>query len=290
MRSEEDLHRLRIYINESDRLEGKPLYEAIVRAARDHGLTGATAFRGIEGFGANSRIHTVKVLRLSEDLPIVIEIVDQPERLVAFMPTLQGMIAEGMLTVEKVRTFLFRRDREDLSQDSGEIQLESSEFTPVPEVPESVAGPLSKTENAQKVLEAAKRTATESRRVYPDSVDILLAMLCESKGIGRRALKALGVDCKVVERNLHDEVSRDEPEKAWLGRLEKRSVSAAKWLGDEQVSTEHLLLALCEIRPSTATDTLMRLGALPRDVCLEVFKIVEHEDDWQRWMAEHPDM
>lgn len=288
MRTEADLHRLRIFINESDRLDGKPLYETIVRAARDQGLAGATALRGIEGFGANGRVHTVKILRLSEDLPIVIEIVDQPERIAAFLPTLQGMVAEGMMTIEKVRTILFRRDNSVPKQEDDELQLESPEFTPNPAT--SAIAPTPTTDNAQKVLDAAKHSAIKSHRVYADSVDILLAMLCESKGIGRRALKALSIDCKVVERSLHDEVSRDEPQKAFLGRLEKRSLAAAKWLGDERVSTEHLLLALCEIRPSTATDTLMRLGAQPRDICLEVFKIVDHENDWQRWMAEHPDM
>ena len=288
MRTEADLHRLRIFINESDRLDGKPLYETIVRPARDQGMAGATALRGIEGFGANGRVHTVKILRLSEDLPIVIEIVDQPERLAAFMPALQAMVVEGMMTIEKVRTFTFRRENAPKPQDDDELQLESPEFTPTPDAPPIAAA--TRTDNAQKVIDAAKHSAIESHRKYPDSVDILLAMLCESKGIGRRALKALSIDCKVVEQNLNDEVSRDEPQKAFLGRLEKRSLAAAKWLGDEQVSTEHLLLALCEIRPSTATDTLMRLGALPRDICLEVFKIVDHENDWQRWMAEHPDM
>jgi PII-like signaling protein len=288
MRTEAELHRLRIFINESDRLDGKPLYETIVRAARDQGLAGATALRGIEGFGANGRVHTVKILRLSEDLPIVIEIVDQPERIAAFLPVLHGMVAEGMMTIEKVRTITLRRDNSVPKQDDDELQLESPQFTPNPETPAITPAPT--TDNAQKVLDAAKHSAIESHRKYPDSVDILLAMLCESKGIGQRALKSLGIDCKVVERSLHDEVSRDEPQKAFLGRLEKRSLAAAKWLGDERVSTEHLLLALCEIRPSTATDTLMRLGALPRDICLEVFKIVDHESDWQRWMAEHPDM
>ena len=288
MRTEADAHRLRIFINESDRWEGKPLYEAIVRAARDAGMAGATALRGIEGFGANKRVHTVKILRLSEDLPIVIEIVDQPERIAAFLPALEGMVAEGTMTIEKVRTISFRRETSAQPHDEDELQLDSSEFTPAPESSAIAAAP--KTENAQKVLNAAVKSAAESRRVYADGVDILLAMLCESKGIARRALKDLGIDCKSVERSLQEEVSRDEPEKAFLGRLEKRSLAAAKWLGDERVSTEHLLLALCEIRPSTATDTLMRLGAQPRDVCREVFKIVGHEVDWQGWMADHPDM
>ncbi|MCI0332179.1 MAG: Clp protease N-terminal domain-containing protein [Planctomycetes bacterium] len=115
-------------------------------------------------------------------------------------------------------------------------------------------------------------------------------MLCEAKGIARRALTNLGIDCKTVERSFQDDVSREEPSKAFLGRLEKRSQAAAKSLGDEIIGTEHLLLALCEIRPSTATDTLMRLGAQPRDICREVLKIHGHEVDWQRWLADHPEM
>jgi PII-like signaling protein len=287
MKIEAELKRLRIYVNESDRLDGKPLYEAIVRAARDRGLAGATALRGIEGFGANDRIHTVKVLRLSEDLPIVIEVVDQPARIAAFLPTLDNMVAEGMVTVENVHVVIYQRS-DRVGPDDDELQLESSEFAPLGAGADAAAP--STTENYQKVVDTARRSATETRRVFADSVDILLAMCCESDGIANRALKNLGIDCKLLERNLHDEVSRDEPTKAFLIRLEKRSRAAAKWLGDEKLSTEHLLLALCELRPSTGTDVLMRLGALPRDICREVLNIVGHEDDWQRWMADHPDM
>jgi PII-like signaling protein len=291
MKTEAELHRLRIFINESDRLDGRPLYEAIVRAARDRGLAGATAIRGIEGFGANNRVHTVKILRLSEDLPIVVELVDMPDRIAAFLPSLEGMVAEGMVTIEKVRTITFRRESGGETSSDDELQLESSEFTPAA-APATAPTPavMSTTEDAQKILNAAKHSATQSRRVFPDSVDILLAMLCESKGIARKALKGLGIDCKIVERNLRDDVSREEPTKAFLGRLEKRSQAAAKWLGDEQVSTQHILLALCELRPSTATDVLMRLGALPRDICAEVFRLVDHDGDWQGWMADHPEM
>jgi uncharacterized protein len=287
MKTEGDLHRLRIFINESDRWEGRPLYETIVRVAREQGLAGATALRGIEGFGANNRLHTVKVLRLSEDLPIVVEIVDRPERIAAFLPTVEQMVAEGMVTVEKVRTILFRRENGAEPPADDELQLESSEFTPALD---EVAPVAAITDSAQQVLDAAKHSASEAHRVYADSVDVLLAMLCESKGIAQRALKHLGIDCKKVEQSFQDDVSRDEPSKAYVAKLEKRSRAGAKWLGDESVSTQHLLLALCEIRPSTATDTLMRLGAPPRDICREVLKSIGHEDDWQRWMADHPDM
>jgi PII-like signaling protein len=99
---------LRIFLGESDRWHGIPLYEAIVRTAREQGLAGATVLRGLHGFGANSRIHTVKVLRLSEDLPVVIEIVDKAERIQAFLPSLDEMVTEGMITVEKVHIIAYR--------------------------------------------------------------------------------------------------------------------------------------------------------------------------------------
>ena len=83
---------LRIFIGESDRYEGHPIYEAIVLKARETGLAGATAFRGPMGFGAASRMHTAKILRLSDDLPIIFEIVDEETKVNAFMPLLDGMM------------------------------------------------------------------------------------------------------------------------------------------------------------------------------------------------------
>jgi PII-like signaling protein len=100
---------LRIFIGESDRHEGKPLHEAIVLLARERGLAGATVLRGLEGFGANSRIHTTKVLRLSQDLPLVIEIVDREERIAAILPELDAMVGEGLITLEKVHIIKYRR-------------------------------------------------------------------------------------------------------------------------------------------------------------------------------------
>lgn len=99
---------LRIFVGESDRHQGKPLYEWLVLQAREAGLAGATALRGIEGFGAHSRLHTAKILRLSEDLPIVIEIVDSAEKIEAFLPVVDGAIDEGLATIEKVRVRLYR--------------------------------------------------------------------------------------------------------------------------------------------------------------------------------------
>jgi PII-like signaling protein len=92
---------LRIFIGENDRSDGRPLYEAIVLKAREQHLAGATVLRGPMGFGASSRLHTSKILRLSEDLPLVIEIVDSEEKINAFLPTLDGMMTSGLITMEK---------------------------------------------------------------------------------------------------------------------------------------------------------------------------------------------
>jgi PII-like signaling protein len=101
-------HLLRIFVGETDKHEGLPLFEWIVRKAREQGLAGATVLRGLEGFGAHSRIHTAKVLRLSADLPIVIEIVDTIEKIDAFLPVIDEAITEGLATVEAVDIRLYR--------------------------------------------------------------------------------------------------------------------------------------------------------------------------------------
>jgi PII-like signaling protein len=110
MRLPADAELLRIFIGESDKHNGRPLYEVIVEAARRNGLAGATVLRGTLGFGANSRIHTAKILRLSEDLPMVVEIVDQSERIAEFLPELDAMIGEGLVTLEKVRVITYRHN------------------------------------------------------------------------------------------------------------------------------------------------------------------------------------
>lgn len=99
---------LRIFIGESDRWENKPLYEAIVLKAREAHLAGATVLRGPMGFGKSSRLHTSKILRLSTDLPIVIEIVDGEANINAFLPTLDGMIGGGLVTTHKVTVIEYR--------------------------------------------------------------------------------------------------------------------------------------------------------------------------------------
>ncbi len=99
---------LRIFIGENDRYEGLPLHEWIVRKAREHGLAGATVLRGLEGFGAHSRLHTAKVLRLSSDLPIVVEIVDTEDKIESFLPMIDGAVEEGLATVERVEVRFYR--------------------------------------------------------------------------------------------------------------------------------------------------------------------------------------
>ncbi len=108
MRWEGEGKLLRIFIGESDTWHGKPLYEAIVERVRKEGLAGATVIRGLEGFGAHSRLHTSRILRLSEDLPVVIEIVDTVEQIDRILPTLDEMVEEGMVTVERVQVITYR--------------------------------------------------------------------------------------------------------------------------------------------------------------------------------------
>jgi uncharacterized protein len=99
---------LRIFIGESDRFEHKPLYEAIVLKARELHLAGATVVRGSMGFGKSSRLHTSKILRLSMDLPVIIEIVDSEENIQRFLPSLSEMIKGGLVIVEQVRVIDYR--------------------------------------------------------------------------------------------------------------------------------------------------------------------------------------
>ncbi len=99
---------LRVFIGESDRWRGQPLYEAIVLKARELHLAGATVLRGPMGFGAHSRLHTVKVLRLSEDLPMVIEIVDSAAKIAAFLPHIDQMVTEGLVTLEDIHVIQYR--------------------------------------------------------------------------------------------------------------------------------------------------------------------------------------
>jgi len=113
MKIPEEGQLLRIFIGESDRWKGKPLYEAIILKAREMGIAGATMLRGMMGYGAASRIHTAKILRLSEDLPIVVEIVDSKEKITALLPTIEEMVEEGLVTLENVRVLQYRSGKGD---------------------------------------------------------------------------------------------------------------------------------------------------------------------------------
>ena len=104
----EDGSLLRIFIGESDRHGHQPLYEAIVLKAREQGLAGATVLRGVMGFGKHSILHTAKILRLSEDLPMVIEIVDSAEKINGFLPVLNEMITDGLVTLERVKVLQYK--------------------------------------------------------------------------------------------------------------------------------------------------------------------------------------
>jgi uncharacterized protein len=107
MRIPHDSVLLRIFLGEDDRFEHRPLYEAIVLKAREMHLAGATVLRGPMGFGHSSHLHTAKLLRLSEDLPLVIEIVDSEEKIDAFLPVLDGMMGSGLVTLEKVKVLQY---------------------------------------------------------------------------------------------------------------------------------------------------------------------------------------
>ena len=99
---------LRIFIGESDKVDGKPLYQRLVEEAHSRGLAGATAWRGMMGYGANSRIHTSKILRLSQDLPVIVEIVDAREKLEAFLDEIDSLIKGGLATLEKAQVHFYR--------------------------------------------------------------------------------------------------------------------------------------------------------------------------------------
>jgi PII-like signaling protein len=110
MKLEGEAQLLRVFIGESDRWQSRPLHEAIVLKARELHLAGATVLRGAMGFGAHSRLHTAKILRLSEDLPVVIEIVDSQEKIAQLLPHIDAMVQEGMVTLENVHVRIYRAE------------------------------------------------------------------------------------------------------------------------------------------------------------------------------------
>lgn len=110
MKIQKDAVLLRIFIGEGDKHQGKPLYEALVLKAREMHLAGATVLRGPMGFGHSSRLHTSKILRLSQDLPLVIEIVDDEDKIEKFLPALDGMMGSGLVTLEKAKVLRYGKD------------------------------------------------------------------------------------------------------------------------------------------------------------------------------------
>lgn len=117
MKLQEEGHLLRILIGEDDTHKGNPLYESIVLKARELGLAGATVFKGIMGYGANSILHTSKILRLSTDLPIIVEIVDTENNINRLIPFLDETVKDGLITMEKVRVIRYMHNQKDIPQD-----------------------------------------------------------------------------------------------------------------------------------------------------------------------------
>ncbi len=113
---------LRIFIGEGDRWHGRPLYQALVEELRKRGTAGATVLRGIEGFGAHSRLHTTRILRLSADLPIVVEVIDTDEKIDALIPLIDEMVNDGMVTREKVTILSYRGKGKAVPREDGEDQ------------------------------------------------------------------------------------------------------------------------------------------------------------------------
>jgi PII-like signaling protein len=127
---------LRIFIGESDHYEGKPLYQALVERARSEGLAGATVIRGIEGYGASSHVHTSRILRLSEDLPIIIEIVDTAENVERILPMVDEMVGDGMVTVERVEVLTYRAQGRKAEQVVDRLRMLAEEARPLAASPE----------------------------------------------------------------------------------------------------------------------------------------------------------
>ena len=126
MKIPQDGYLLRIFIGEADRWHGKPLYEAIVMKARELHMAGATVLRGPMGFGAKSHLHTAKILRLSEDLPFIIEIVDAKEKIDELMPHIDEMVQEGLVTLERVQVIKYRAGESRKLGKAGELNRPST--------------------------------------------------------------------------------------------------------------------------------------------------------------------
>lgn len=108
MESSQEVISLRIYVGEADHHHGEPLYETVLKRARKAGLAGATVFHGVLGYGKASTMHSARILRLSEDLPVVIEIVDQRNRIEEFLPEIDGLVMNGLVTIQPVQVVFYR--------------------------------------------------------------------------------------------------------------------------------------------------------------------------------------
>jgi PII-like signaling protein len=133
MRIEGPALRLRIYVGESDHHDGRPLYQAIVEMLRERGVAGATVLRGIEGYGAHARLHTARILRLSEDLPVVIETVDAEARLRPVLADLDALVGDGLITVEPVEVLAYRRGTGGADRPGGSPRMGTEHPSDMPE-------------------------------------------------------------------------------------------------------------------------------------------------------------
>lgn len=155
---------LRIYIGEDDRHEGKILHEVIVKKARERGMAGATVFRAIEGYGAHSRMHSESILRLSADLPIIVVLVDKPERIESFIPVLDDLIQDGLVTIEDIEVVLYRSASmnkvEEGVDEEKEAEIEQVKEEMKEEIKETIKDEI-KEEIIEAVIDAAKEEIEE---------------------------------------------------------------------------------------------------------------------------------
>jgi uncharacterized protein len=171
---------LRIFIGESDRFEGKPLYQALVEKARSEGLAGATVLRGMEGFGASSHLHTSRILRLSEDLPVIVEIVDTAETIDRVVPLFDEMVGDGMMTLEKAEVITYRARSKGSTAVDDRLRMLAEQArafgSPEGHGPEGIA-PLASSVLAahqfgateEQIVEASGMSAEEVRRILTAS-------------------------------------------------------------------------------------------------------------------------
>ncbi|MEX1264561.1 MAG: DUF190 domain-containing protein [Actinomycetota bacterium] len=167
---------LRIFIGESDYFDGKPLYQALVERARKEGLAGATVIRGIEGYGASSHLHTSRILRLSEDLPIIIEIVDTAENVERILPMVDEMVSDGMVTVERVEVLTYRARSRKSEQVDDRLRMLAEEARPLAASPDmadllaaSVQAAHEYGANEKQIAEASGLPIAEVRRIVESS-------------------------------------------------------------------------------------------------------------------------